>query len=292
MIKRIVVVESPSKVSSVRSQIKIKSEEKALESIPAEDLGSIIVESDRTIITAPALKTLAEKGSSLIVCDEKFIPSGIFLSLKGHFQQTRIIRNQVNCSIPSQKRIWKEIVKGKLNNQARVLERFGIPAERILRLSKEVKSGDPENFEAQAARLYWKNLFGRDFRREVGGDKENMLLNYGYAVLRACVARIVVASGLHPSIGIHHSNQFNAFCLVDDLIEPFRPFVDKIVKEILHENEIGMTKANKARLISVLKNQTVWEKSVFQIETVMPHFVKNFVECLVKRKKLQIPQLL
>ena len=137
-----------------------------------------------------------------------------------------------------------------------------------------------------------EEVFGRDFRREVGGEKQNLLLNYGYAVLRACIARIVVASGLHPSIGIHHSNQFNAFCLVDDLIEPFRPFVDKAVKDIMKENEIGMTQTNKAKLINVLNEQTVWNKSVFQIETVMPHFIKNFVECLKERKKLQIPHLL
>ena len=291
MIRRIVVVESSAKISASRSQIQIESIDKPILSVPAEDLGSIVVESNQTLITTRALQSIAKKGGSLVTCDEKFMPAGIFLPLKGHFSQTKTIRNQVNCSLPTKKRIWKEIITGKLENQARVLEAFDTPSHRLSRLSSIVKSGDPENLEAQGARIYWKTLFGKDFRREIGGEKQNALLNYGYAVLRAIIARNAVACGLHPSIGIHHSNQFNAFCLIDDLIEPFRPFVDRIVRRIMDEKEIGMTKVNKALLINVLKENTIFNKSKFQIETALPHYVKNFSECIEKRKKLHIPLL-
>lgn len=293
MIRRSVVVENPARISASRGQIKIDTEGSSGGSVPAEDLGVLLLESSRTSLTVPTLQTCAKYGTAIITCDERLLPAGIFLPLSGHHAHGRILRAQIESSLPTQKRLWKQIVSAKLANQAKLLESLGLNHVRIARLSREVRSGDPENLEAQGARLYWKELFGRDFRREVGGEGQNAMLNYGYAIVRASLARICVTAGLHPTIGIHHSNQFNAFCLVDDLIEPMRPFVDLVVRElVMDKGSKGVGREEKVALIEVLQRQTSWRKENFALHSAMPRYVRNFVECLSEtRKKLDTPVL-
>ncbi|MCL2624435.1 MAG: type II CRISPR-associated endonuclease Cas1 [Planctomycetaceae bacterium] len=200
-------------------------------SVPLEDIAVVLVSHPQVTFSQAVLEGLAEHGAVLIACDRKSLPVGMYLPLVGHHLATKRLRIQVSASVPLQKRAWQQIVQAKIFAQASVLRTclsndFGLEM-----MSREVKSGDPENREAQAAKRYWSKLFGHiDFRRRPdGNDPVNVRLNFGYGVLRGIVARAICASGFHPSIGLHHHNQYNNYCLADDLMEPFRPIIDHIV---------------------------------------------------------------
>jgi CRISPR-associated protein Cas1 len=174
-------------------------------------------------------------GATVMVTGRDHLPAGMMLPLDAHHVQTERHRAQAEASLPTKKRIWQALISAKIAQQAAVLVHFCGNHYGLLPLSKRVRSGDPDNLEAQAAQRYWPNLFGKDFRRDRGADGINALLNYGYAVMRAAVARAVVASGLIPSLGVFHSNRSNPFCLADDLLEPYRPYVDWRVRLLLKE---------------------------------------------------------
>jgi CRISPR-associated protein Cas1 len=196
--------------------------------VPIEDLGILILGGSGITCSASLLSACAENNVAVVVSDEKHLPSAFLLPLAAHDTQTQILEAQITAQLPAQKRTWQEIVKAKIGAQANTLAFIGAQNAILLNMAKEVRSGDPENLEAQAARYYWPRLFGQDFRREREGVWPNALLNYGYAIVRASVARAIVGAGLHPSIGLHHHNKYNPFCLADDLMEPLRPMVDLI----------------------------------------------------------------
>ena len=204
-------------------------------SIPLEDIAVVLVSHPQVTFSQAVLEGLAENGAVLIACNSKSLPVGMYLPLVGHHLTTKRLRIQISAPAPLQKRAWQQIVKAKIFAQASTLRTcffkdFGLEA-----MSRAVKSGDPKNLEAQAAKRYWSKLFGHvNFRRLPDGDDPiNIRLNFGYGVLRGIVARAICASGFHPSIGLHHHNQYNNYCLADDLMEPFRPIIDHVVYTML-----------------------------------------------------------
>ena len=199
--------------------------------VPLEDIAVVLVSHPQVTFSQAVLEGLAENGAVLIACNHKSLPVGMYLPLVGHHLTTKRLKVQMAAPVPLQKRAWQQIVKAKISSQANTLRTcfsndFGLEA-----MSREVKSGDPNNLEAQAAKRYWSKLFGHiNFRRLPDGDDPiNIRLNFGYGVLRGIVARAICTSGFHPSIGLHHHNQYNNYCLADDLMEPFRPIIDHIV---------------------------------------------------------------
>lgn len=205
-------------------------------SIPIEDIGVVVLESRQITLTNALLSALLENNVAVISCDEKHMPVGLILPLSGHTLQSERFQAQIGSSLPLKKQLWQQTIQCKIHNQAAVLTRnTNLEAKNMLVWKEKVKSGDNENMEARAAAYYWKNLFTGipNFVRDQYGESPNNLLNYGYAILRAVIARSLVSSGLLPTLGIHHHNRYNAYCLADDIMEPYRPYVDEKVINIL-----------------------------------------------------------
>jgi CRISPR-associated protein Cas1 len=203
--------------------------------IPIEDIGVVILDHSQITITQFLITRLLENNVALINCDESHLPKGLMLNLAGHTLQQSRFQTQIEASVPLKKNLWQQTVQAKIRNQAAVLRRIGIDTDNMMYWAREVKSGDTENHEARAAAYYWKNFLPAtwQFTRQRDGVPPNNLLNYAYAILRAVVARGLVASGLLPTFGIFHRNQYNAYCLADDVMEPYRPFADWVVRELV-----------------------------------------------------------
>lgn len=206
--------------------------------IAVEDIGVVVIDHKQITITSGLLEALLENNSAVITCDSRSLPVGLMLPLCGNTVQTERFREQINASQPLRKQLWQQTIRMKIHNQRRTLEYvYGKPMNNMERWESDVRSGDPDNLEARAAVFYWKNIFRNhpDFLRDREGESPNNLLNYGYAILRAVIARALVSSGLLPTLGIHHHNRYNAYCLADDIMEPYRPYVDRLVLEIIDE---------------------------------------------------------
>lgn len=224
--------------------------------IPIEDIGVVVLDNRQITLTHGLLEALLENNCAVITCDSKGMPVGLLLPLYGNTTQNERFRRQIDASLPLKKQLWQQTVKTKISNQAAILSRHSTENTRCMSIwVNEVKSGDTDNMEARAAAFYWKVLL-RDipgFTRDKDGIPPNNLLNYGYAILRAIVARALVCSGLLPTLGIHHHNRYNAYCLADDIMEPYRPYVDDLIMKIINDGidcqEI--TKEIKTRLLSI-----------------------------------------
>ncbi len=214
--------------------------EKSAASLPIEDIGVVILDAFRLTISQNLITKLLHNNVALITCDEKHLPQGLMLNLDGNNIQSRRFKSQINASLPLKKNLWQQTIKAKIRNQAILLENIGVDTDNMKYWEQSVGSGDPSNYEGRASAYYWKSLFVdhiEGFTRDRLGQEPNNLLNYGYAILRAVTARSLVASGLLPTFGIHHSNKYNAYCLADDIMEPYRPFVDRLVLKILKNEE-------------------------------------------------------
>ncbi len=224
-------------------------------SIPIEDIGVVVLDDKQITITQALLGALMENNVSVIGCGENHLPTGLFLPLESNTLQNERFRVQLDASVPLKKQLWQQTITMKIRNQAALLKMQGKNNAMLVERSKDVRSGDPDNYEAQAAAYYWEHLFDEsmDFKRSREGLPPNNLLNYGYAILRAVVARGLVGSGLLPTLGIHHANKYNAYCLADDIMEPYRPFVDKVVCEIVGDGEdiSELNKSIKQRLLII-----------------------------------------
>lgn len=198
--------------------------------MPIEDMAVLVIETPQVTLTNALLAELVSRQVAVVTCNDRHMPVGLLMPLEGNTLQSARFQMQMEVSLPLKKQVWSQLIKMKLVNQAQVLQRSGREADALLHWSKEVRSGDPDNLEARGAAHYWPRLFDDvNFRRTRDGQPPNHLLNYGYAIVRAAVARALVASGLMPTYGVHHRNQYNAYCLADDVMEPYRPFVDDIV---------------------------------------------------------------
>lgn len=227
-------------------------ERKELGQIPLDDIAAVIANAHGLSYTNNLLVALAERCAPFVLCAANHNAVGMVMSIDGNYQQAKRFDAQIAATQPLIKRMWAEIVKSKLQQQAAALEAAGAPHIPLQALVRKVRSGDPENFEAQGAKRYWGLLFGDDFRRDQQGDGINAMLNYGYTVLRAATARAVIAAGLHPTIGLHHSNEGNAMRLVDDLMEPFRPMIDLKVWQLSKQGKTTVNPESKRALVRTL----------------------------------------
>ena len=212
----------------------------AITTVPIEDIGVVVLDNKQITITQGLVAALLQNTTALITCDDRRMPTGLFLPLQGNTVQNERFRSQLEASQPLRKQLWQQTVKAKIENQAAVLRLYTVKSvARMYTMADNVKSGDSDNFEAQAAVYYWKNVFTDipTFIRDQNGEPPNNLLNYGYAILRAVVARALVSSGLLPVYGIHHHNRYNPYCLADDIMEPYRPYVDMQVLHIMQQYE-------------------------------------------------------
>ncbi len=243
MIKRTIHIGSPCTLRRREGQLVVQyPKELGLEdkTVPIEDIGVLIMDHERVVVTQLLLAALLDNNAAVITCNEQHLPTGLLLNLDGHTVQTELFRAQIEASEPLKKNLWMQCVQAKLRNQAAVLEQIGVPGDVLREFARNTRSGDPDNLEARGAAHYWKHLFPAHLRfiRHRFGDPPNNLLNYGYAILRAVVARSLVGSGLLPTLGIHHRNKYNAYCLADDIMEPYRPWVDEVVLELLVKERI------------------------------------------------------
>lgn len=220
--------------------------------IPLDDISAVIANAHGLSYTNNLLVALAERGAPFVVCGANHNALAMLLAIEGNHEQAKRFDAQLSASLPLRKKLWAAVVRCKLAQQAVALEATGNITAPLTALIGKVRSGDPDNIEAQAARRYWSLLFGDAFRRDQGGDGVNALLNYGYTVMRAAMARAVIAAGLHPSIGLHHSHDNNAMRLVDDLMEPFRPIVDLRVWKLKRDGHEHVAPESKRALVRVL----------------------------------------
>ena len=247
-------IRQPEIEKNVTIQTTIK--DSMVKRIPIEDIGVVILDNNQITITQRALGALLDNNVAVITCDEQRMPSGLMLPLSGNSTQSERFRHQIEASLPLKKQLWQQTIQAKIHNQSMVLyHQRQLDCGNMRKWAKNVKSGDTDNLEGRAAAFYWKNIFGhiKDFRRDKDGIPPNNLLNYGYSILRAVVARSLVGSGLFPTLGIHHHNRYNAYCLADDIMEPYRPYVDKLVTEIVDTNQniTSLTTEIKRKLLSI-----------------------------------------
>ena len=270
--------------------------EEGSRSIPIEDIGVLILDHQQISITHGLMNALEAHKCALITCSASHMPSGLFLPLNAHSLQSERFQTQIEATLPLKKQLWQQTVRMKIQNQARVLEEvYAQPQANMLAWVKQVRSGDPDNLEARAAAYYWANLFPSlpKFTREREESAPNALLNYGYALLRAVVARSLVSVGLLPTLGIHHHNRYNAYCLADDIMEPYRPYVDKFVQEI-YEREYpeSLTKDIKHRLLTIMEQDVVIDGITHPLSIATSLTASSLVRCFEgSSKQIDYPAL-
>jgi len=288
--------ERPCHLSVRNSLLVIRFGEEEPLTIPLGELAVVITSHPQISYTHAVLSGLAGAGASFVACDEKHMPAAMLLPLVTHSLQTERFATQAKVSLPTRKRLWQQIVQEKLLAQGRFLkERTGNDSG-LSMLAEKVRSGDPQNLEAYAARIYWRALFGEiHFRRDPeSGESLNPCLNYGYAILRAIVARALCAAGLHPSLGIHHHNRYNTFCLADDFMEPFRPLVDRAVANLKDERgeEVSLDRESKRYILeTLLSRYTANEESRSLFDWVSRAAFSLAAVIQDKDQKLDIPRI-
>ncbi len=263
--------------------------------LPIEDIGVVILDHQQITISQALIAKLLANNVALITCDYSHHPTGLMLNLDGNSLQSAKFQAQIDASIPLKKQLWQQTVSAKINNQADVLESKGTGAKNLRNWAMEVKSGDADNHEAMAAVYYWKNLFEifPHFKRERNGEPPNNLLNYGYAILRAIVARSIVGSGLLPTLGIFHKNQYNAYCLADDIMEPYRPFVDKVVWTIVRQNGsyLELTPNMKKELLNIPAMDVVINGEKSPLMVAVQKTTASLAKCFEgKLRKIAYPE--
>lgn len=262
MIKRTIAITTPCHLSLRQEQMLVRSkliEGDAGKTVPVEDMGLLLMEHQQVTVTQGLLAKMMAHNVAVVNCNEQHHPIGMLLNFEGNTTQTETFIAQAEAAKPLKKQLWQQVVKAKVGNQARVLEAMGHDAGRLYKLAQEVRSGDTDNREGAAAVYYWPRVFKSfpGFQRGREGDYPNNLLNYGYAILRAVVARAVVGSGLHPTLGLFHRNRYNAFCLADDLMEPYRPLVDQVVAGIVRDRPPDSTELDQEAKINLLRLPTL-----------------------------------
>jgi CRISPR-associated protein Cas1 len=297
MIKRTLYFGNPTYLHTRDEQLVIEVKDTSeTKQAPIEDIGLMILDHQQITITQALMSKLLANNIALITCDHTHHPVGLLLNLDGHSLQSQKFKAQMEASVPLKKQLWQQTVSAKIANQAAMLKRERQPYELLINYAKEVKSGDSSNHEAQAAVHYWKYLFPDflNFRREREGAPPNNLLNYGYAILRALVARSLVGSGLLPTAGIFHRNQYNAYCLADDIMEPYRPFVDKIVCEIVTMNGayLDLGKKFKQQLLTLPAMDVELEGSKSPLLNAVQRTTASLAKCFEgSTRKILYPTL-
>ena len=269
--------------------------EYVVKTIPIEDTGIVILDNKQITITQGLMEALLENNCALITCDSKRMPTGLMLPLAGNTIQTERFKSQIEASLPLKKQLWQQTIEAKISNQAAVLKYVtGELHNNMLKWAGSVKSGDTENMEARAAVYYWKTVFDDEFfTRDNDSDGRNGLLDYGYAILRAIVARALVGAGLIPTLGIHHHKRYNAYCLADDIMEPYRPYVDKLVLDILEEDSCAtISQSVKTKLLGLPVTEVVINEHRSPLMLAVSQTVSSLVKCYRgESRRLIYPEL-
>lgn len=293
MIKRTLYFGNPAYLSLKMKQMVVRipqkddgdlpSEEDMVRTVPIEDLGVIILDNKQITITQGLIDALLENNCALITCDSRRMPVGLMLPLAGNTIQNERFRSQLDSSLPLRKQLWQQTIEAKIRNQAAVLRYVtGMEHKNMIKWSDSVRSGDADNMEARAAVYYWKTIFPNDpyFIRDREDEGANALLNYGYAILRAVVARALVGAGMLPTLGIHHHNRYNAYCLADDIMEPYRPYVDKLVVEMLEDGaEDKLNATNKVKLLNIPVIEVKINEKRSPLMIAVSQTVSSLVKC-------------
>lgn len=302
MIKRTLNFGNPAYLSKKDNQLLIKfpikkgEKEKEEITIPIEDIGIVILENPQITISHSLLSALIDNNAAVVTSDKKHHPNGLLLNLDGNTLQSEKFNAQIEASIPLKKQLWQQTISTKIRNQAALLREKDVAVRNMLTWAKKVRSGDPDNYEARAAAYFWGNIFIDipEFKRGREEDAPNNLLNYGYAILRAIVARSLVGSGLLPTLGIHHHNKYNSFCLADDIMEPYRPFVDAIVVEIVENGEdfYELSPSIKKQLLSIGTANIIIEDKDSPLMVGMQRTTASLAKCFEgEARKILYPQI-
>jgi CRISPR-associated protein Cas1 len=252
MIKRTLYFGNPAYLSTENKLLKIELQGSDAVTVPMEDLGVVILDHPQITISHVCIARLLDNNTALITCNDKHMPVGLMLNLDGHTLQSKKFQAQLEAGLPLKKQLWQQTVRSKILNQSLLLEKKGKESATLIQLAKNVKSGDTGNAEGLAAQYYWPRLVGGDFLRGRYDGGLNTFLNYGYAILRAVVARSLVGAGMIPTLGIFHRNQYNAYCLADDIMEPYRPFVDEmVISHKIFQDNIDLNTETKKILLSI-----------------------------------------
>lgn len=297
MIKRTLYFGNPAYLKTTNEQLIIEMHDSGeIKSTPIEDIGLLILDHQQITITQALIGKLLENNVALITCDNSHHPTGLMLNLDGHTLQSQKFQSQIEATLPLKKQLWQQTIEAKLKNQAAALKVARAENTYIVNLAKSVKSGDIDNAEAKAAAYYWKHIFPEflDFKRDRFGPPPNNLLNYGYAILRAIVARNLVASGLLPTLGIFHRNQYNAYCLADDIMEPYRPYVDKIICHIIRSNGkfLEMTPNMKKEILAIPALDVRIDNQKSPLMNAVQRTTASLARCFEgKSRKLLYPEM-
>lgn len=255
-------------------------------SIPIEDIGIVVLEHLQSTITLPLLNALSENNVAVVLCNGNYMPSAMLMNLDSNKIQAENYRAQIEADEPLKKNLWQQIVKAKIRNQAGLLNKLGKDGDKLRPYYCNVKSGDADNREGVAAKVYWRELFGEHFVREREGAPPNNLLNYGYSILRAATARSLMGSGLFPAFGIFHRNRYNAFPLADDVMEVYRPYVDEVVYSLYNAGSIQLNKETKMKLLNVLFSDTLFGSIKRPLSIALSFTTASFAKCFVKEQKV------
>ncbi|MFC4666093.1 type II CRISPR-associated endonuclease Cas1 [Falsiporphyromonas endometrii] len=292
--KGLLIIELPEIKETANLPQRLK--EKGVITRPIEDIAMVILDHRRITITSAAMEGLLMGNVAIVSCAANGLPLGLHMPLNTNTLQSERFRHQIKASEPLKKQLWQQTIRQKIDNQAAVLERYtDAPTGCMKRWAEDVKSGDTTNVEAKAAVYYWKYLFEEipDFKREREGIYPNNLLNYGYAILRAAVARALIGSGLLPTMGIHHHNRYNAYCLADDVMEPYRPYVDKLVVSMVRESaEVQLVKDTKAKLLGVLTKDVKMDNKIYPLMIATQMTSASIYKCFCGEvRKILYPEL-
>jgi CRISPR-associated protein Cas1 len=284
MIKKTLFFSNPAYLSTKNEQLVVTYPDKEQETktVTIEDIGVIVLENQQITITNGLLEKLINNNVALINCDQYHMPVGLLMPLTGHTEQSERFRNQIEASLPLKKNLWQQTISAKISNQGALLKENGVPMRKMELWAKEVTSGDALNHEARAAVYYWDNLFKIEgFNRQQKGLPPNNLLNYGYAILRGITARAIVSSGMLPTLGIFHRNKYNAYCLADDIMEPYRPFVDLIVCHIMETEDCidELTVEIKKQLLSIASINVQIDGKRSPLMVAMSRTTNSLYEC-------------
>jgi CRISPR-associated protein Cas1 len=295
MIKKSILIENKTSITSKNLQLIIKSEIRE-SAIPIEDIGFLVLDHQEIYLSLPAMNLLVENNTSVIICGKNHLPNGMFLNLNSHHIQQEVFKNQIEASIPLKKNLWQQTIVEKITNQGFLLQRITSKSNSFEFLASKVLSGDTTNMEGVAAQQYWKSFFDTydiNFKRERFGDYPNNFLNYGYAILRAATARALSGSGLLNTLGIHHKSKYNAFALADDIMEPYRPLVDEKVFEIMQKyDEQELNTKIKAELLQVLTRTVYFKDEKSPLMVALQKTASSLQQCFTgNRKKINYPKL-
>jgi CRISPR-associated protein Cas1 len=314
MIKRTLYFGNPAYLSTTLDQLVVRLpqvekndtlpeafKKEAAATIPIEDIGVMVLDHQRIVVSQALLAKLLANNAAVITCNHTHHPTGLLLNLDGNTLQSQRFQAQLEASEPLKKQLWQQTIRAKIKNQAMGLAAAGVPAPNLLHWAEAVKSGDAENHEARAAAWYWKNIFkdvlpaGGEFIRDAAGDPPNAWLNYAYAIVRATAARALVGSGLLPTLGIFHRNQYNAYCLADDMMEPYRPVADRLVRKIVKETEgplTDLTPEIKKKLLALPAIDVKLEGETSPLMIAMQRTSASLAKCFLgEARKIIYPTL-